>query len=86
MDALPGHLRHVGGSLKIDWITGQVVARFRDAGIDPILLKGPVHARWLYPEEPSRRSYGDADLLVPPAELSICEGRLAEMGFDSAWF
>jgi hypothetical protein len=58
----------------------QIVGALREAGVRSILLKGPVHARWLY-EEGARRAYSDIDLLAPAGELDRAEVVLEELGF-----
>jgi hypothetical protein len=47
----------------------------------PILLKGPAVARWY--AEPSVRSYGDLDVLVPSGEVGRWSGALASLGYES---
>lgn len=54
--------------LAVDRVTAEVVPALAAVGIRPILLKGPSIARWLYPS--GGRSYGDTDLLVPPADFA----------------
>jgi hypothetical protein len=56
------------------------VVALQNAGVTPVLLKGPVLARWLYgPDE--LRPYGDVDLLVAPDEHARAEGGLRALGF-----
>jgi hypothetical protein len=69
-------------SLWVDWYTAQVVSRMRERHLEPILLKGPAIARWLYASDPEARGYIDADLLVNPEQLPVAERVLAELGFD----
>lgn len=64
--------------LAADSLTAEVVRTFRQAGITPILLKGPATARWLY--DGDDRLYRDVDLLVSPSELTRAEEALAGMG------
>lgn len=51
----------------------------RAADIEPVLLKGPATAAWLYPGE--LRSYNDTDLLVAPSDQHIAVRVLTELGF-----
>lgn len=70
-------------SALVDAGTAEVARALQDRGIRPILLKGPVIARWLYAEEPSARPYVDCDLLVAPEHAEATAARLAELGFDA---
>jgi Uncharacterised nucleotidyltransferase len=67
--------------VAVDGWTGEVARAFHRVGIRPVLLKGPVIARWLYPADPSRRDYVDADLLVAPDQLARAWVLLSELGF-----
>jgi hypothetical protein len=58
----------------------QVVDALRDSGVRSILLKGPVHARWLYDDGP-RRPYTDVDLLVARSAVGAAGQVLASLGF-----
>lgn len=71
-------------TLKADATTPEVVTALRAAGVRPILLKGPVFARWLYGDAPEARSYVDVDLLVEQRLLPTAERVLAELGFVQA--
>lgn len=73
-------LAAVGRRMLVDHTTLEVVGALRDAGIEPVLLKGPAIARWLY-EQPGERTYDDADLLVAPDAFARAEQVLAELGF-----
>jgi hypothetical protein len=53
--------------LSLDTALEELVEAFAAAGVQPLLLKGPAFARWLY-DDPSERSYVDLDLLVPPEQ------------------
>jgi hypothetical protein len=46
-----------------------------------VLLKGPAIAHWLYPDDPSRRTYTDVDLLVSPSDFEAAEQVLEGMRF-----
>lgn len=65
-------LRRIGQVFALDNVRQenhieQVVARLRDAGIEPILIKGWASAR--HYADPGSRPYGDIDLCVPPDRL-----------------
>jgi hypothetical protein len=63
----------------VDVLTAEVVSAFTGEGIDTVVLKGPVLARWLYPGEV--RSYVDSDLLVAPENRAHAVGVLERLGF-----
>jgi hypothetical protein len=77
----PAGVRAVALRLQVDGWTAEVVTALRGAGIDSILLKGPVIARWLYPQEPAERTYCDCDLLVGPRDTDAARALLLELGF-----
>jgi hypothetical protein len=61
--------------------TAEVVETLRRAGVDAIVLKGPVAARWLRPEGGTRYSH-DVDLLIAPA-LGVRAGNaLRSAGYE----
>jgi hypothetical protein len=66
--------------MRVDLWTAEIVAALADAGIRPILLKGPAIVRWLYPDDPWRRSYCDADLLVGPGDRMAARDVLVGRG------
>jgi hypothetical protein len=66
-------------SLRVDAVTEEVVGALRDAGVEPVLLKGPVLASRLY--APGERPYGDCDLLVAPRDHAAAEAVLGRLGF-----
>ena len=68
--------------LAIERLAADVAGSFAAAGIPTVLLKGPVLARWLYPQE--TRPYGDADLMVSPADWDAAVAVLARLGFVDA--
>jgi hypothetical protein len=68
--------------MAIDAMTAEVVRAFEDADIPSLLLKGPAVAQWLYPSE--SRPYGDADLLVDPAQFRHAARVLRKLGFGDA--
>ncbi len=47
-----------------------------------VLLKGPAVALYLYPENPSLRTYRDIDLLVDPQVFDAAEALLAGLGYS----
>ncbi len=67
-------------SLAIDAQTARVVTALRAAGVDPILLKGPAVAAWLY-RDGRLRPYGDTDLLVAAAEQPEAARVLSALGY-----
>jgi hypothetical protein len=69
----------VAQALATDQRCAEVIIAWRAAGIEPILLKGPTLAEWLYPGEV--RSYVDADLLVAPSDLLRAAEILGELGY-----
>lgn len=73
----------VAAAAALDETTADVVRALHRAGMTPILLRGPVIARWLYPAA-GERGYGDADLLVPPASFTHAEEILQELGFHES--
>jgi hypothetical protein len=63
--------------------TAEVLAAFDATGVETLLLKGRALAVLLYrPDE--QRDYSDADLLVPPSQLSAAEVALATLGYANA--
>lgn len=71
----------VASRLRLDAATAEVMARFEQAGVAALLLKGPAVRRWLYPDEASR-TYMDCDLLVAPTDLAGAEDVLAALGYE----
>lgn len=64
----------------IDRAAAEAVAALQKAGIEPLLLKGPVLARTLYrPDE--RRGYFDIDLLVAPDQREAAGAALSQLGY-----
>lgn len=76
----PPRLLVAGSQLRVDVVTAEVVDALRAAGVEPVLLKGPTIARWLY-DEPAERPYADTDLLVPPGAAGRVGDVLGSMGF-----
>lgn len=74
--------------MRVDAVTVRVVGALRQEGIDPILLKGPTVARWLY-DYAGDRQYGDSDLLVDPRQARQARWVLRRLGFaagQEGWF
>jgi hypothetical protein len=69
--------------LAIDQMAGEVCNAFRERGVPVAVLKGPVLARELYDGD-ARRTYRDADLLVPSRCESAAYAALHELGFVPA--
>lgn len=67
-------------TLAVDQVTAEVVAALRARGVEPVLLKGPSFASWLYPA-PLLRAYVDSDLLVAPDDQDAAADVLAALGF-----
>ena len=68
-------------SMLLDACAVGVVRCFERAGIDSMLLRGPLIAAWLYGED-EPRPYTDVDLLVSPGQILAAESVLEQMGFD----
>jgi hypothetical protein len=67
--------------LRVDALAADTAAAFQEAGVPSVLLKGKTLADWLYgPDE--MRTYGDADLLVPPSDWLQAQQILLELGFE----
>jgi hypothetical protein len=68
-------------NLLVDRLTADVAGRFAAAGIDCMLVKGPVIGAWLYEE--AIRPYGDSDLLVAASDWDRATALLIAQGFRS---
>jgi hypothetical protein len=68
-------------SLYVDKLTCSVTEAFEIRGISSLLLKGPAIAGWLY-DDGTARPYGDADLMVSPADWPRAQAALGELGFE----
>jgi hypothetical protein len=64
----------------VDHVTAEVAGAFAAVGIESVVLKGPVLAAWLYPDE--LRPYGDSDLLIAPGDWESALGVLERLGFQ----
>jgi hypothetical protein len=67
-------------NVAIDRLAAEIATAFGEEGIDALVLKGPVLAAWLYRGE--IRPYGDADLMVAPADWAKAVAVLAQLGFS----
>lgn len=67
-------------NVAIDRLAAEIATAFASAGIEALVLKGPVLAAWLYPGEV--RPYGDADLMVAPADWERAVAILDRLGFS----
>lgn len=54
--------------MPLEALASRTLGRLTDAGVDALLLKGPVTNAWLY-GGPHERVYGDVDVLVRPAQV-----------------
>jgi hypothetical protein len=66
-------------NFAVDALTTEVTGAFGREGIETLVLKGPVLARWLYPGEV--RPYVDCDLMVAPEHRARAVGVLERLGF-----
>jgi Uncharacterised nucleotidyltransferase len=64
---------------EVDLLTAEVAGAFTGEGIEVLVLKGPVLAKWLYPGEV--RPYVDSDLMVAPDDRACAVGVLERLGF-----
>lgn len=81
IDPLLGrHRRAMAWCLMVEQRLLQLDDRFRRAGIDYAVLKGPAMAHVAYPD-PSLRAFGDLDILVRGGSFRDACAVLREMGF-----
>jgi hypothetical protein len=66
----------------LDRAAGEALTALDHAGVDALLLKGPVLAQRLYRED-EHRSYLDIDLLVDPQQLERAHAVLRGLGYDN---
>jgi hypothetical protein len=69
-------------ALEVDRVTAEVVDALHAQGAECVLLKGPVHAAWLYGDG-SARGYADTDILVSPHDFPVAQRALARIGFST---
>jgi hypothetical protein len=72
-----------GLAWRLDDAAAEVLAAFKEAGVDALLLKGRALAILLY-HAGEQRSYSDVDLLVAPDEFDAAEGALRGLGYENA--
>jgi hypothetical protein len=65
---------------EVDELTAEVAGALGGDGIETIVLKGPVLAKWLYPGEV--RPYADSDLMVAPENRVRAVRALERLGFS----
>jgi hypothetical protein len=66
-------------NLLIDRLSAEMAMRFSDAGIECMLVKGPVIGDWLYDD--GVRGYGDSDFLVARSNWDRAVAVLTQQGF-----
>jgi hypothetical protein len=59
---------------------GQAIVALAEAGVEPIVLKGPALASTIYPAR-DLRPFGDLDVLVRPEELARADHALRPLGY-----
>jgi hypothetical protein len=64
--------------MLVDQLTAEVNQRFEQAGIECMLVKGPVIGEWLYAD--GVRPYNDSDLLVSNADWDRAMAILIDLG------
>src|ERR1700684_892861 len=69
---------HFALTVEVDALTAEVAGAFSREGIETIVLKGPVLAKWLYPSE--ARPYTDSDLIVAPEDGARAVRALERLG------
>jgi hypothetical protein len=82
--AFPSIESAAANCLRIDAATVEAVRAMREIAVAPILLKGPVVGAWLHAEEPSCRTYHDADLLVAVEDFDRARLVLGRLGYRPA--
>jgi Uncharacterised nucleotidyltransferase len=75
----PDRYSQLARNFAVDALTAEVALAFGREGIEVLVLKGPVLARWLYPGE--IRPYVDCDLMVAPDDRARAVGALERLGF-----
>jgi hypothetical protein len=72
--------RPVLATLALDAALAEAVLAMRNEDIEPLLIKGPAIAAWLY-DEPAQRTYGDVDLLVGARDVARARAVLESLGY-----
>ncbi len=75
------HVEAVGQRMFVDGWTARTTTALRAEGVEPILLKGPAVADWLWPDGRAARTYADADLLVAGDDVERSRTVLVSEGF-----
>jgi hypothetical protein len=75
----PERYYQLARNFAVDALTAEVAGAFGGEGIETLVLKGPVLAKWLYPGEV--RPYVDTDLMVAPDDRARAVGVLGRLGF-----
>lgn len=57
----------------------RVLARFHEAGLECLVLKGPALAEWVYPD-PNMRWYADLDVHVRTEDVAVAHALLQQVG------
>src|SRR5919198_2874652 len=83
LDEFARRVRGLAGRSHLDAAAVEVLDEFEAAGVQSILLKGPVLARRLYTEA-EHRSYSDVDVIVAPHELAAAREVLRGLGYIDA--
>ncbi len=68
-------------ALALNELLVEVVAALDEAGVRPLLIKGPAIANWLH-GDPYERSYRDVDLIVDPSQFGVANTVLERLGFQ----
>jgi hypothetical protein len=79
MERLDERYSRLARNFAVDALTAEVAGAFGREGIETLVLKGPVLARWLYPDEV--RTYVDCDLMVAPGSRARAIDVLERLGF-----
>jgi hypothetical protein len=79
-ELLERHEMQLALDLRIERVVLASFAALSDAGIDARLLKGPATSRRFY-ADPSLRSFGDADILVPCRNFRAAIDVVHDLGF-----
>lgn len=80
-DLLDRHEEQLGLDLRLERVLCDAAAVLHGAGIEYRALKGPILSHTVY-RDPSLRSFGDVDLLVPGASFDAAIAALKPLGFE----
>jgi hypothetical protein len=67
--------------MRVDAWAAEAIVALNGAGVECLLLKGPVTARWLYQDDPTQRPYVDVDLLIAPGQAEQAHHVLVRLGY-----